>query len=129
MLRDMPQLGGVRLAPLPASTLPSSMEVRAPVADSEYGDEWADPVTIGHVRFSQASEFGVQGNNAVENGYVFQDGSIGLVYVDAVNSAGAFEVPAQSEITIDGGEVMEVVKTTRQDNLDGTCHHWEIEVR
>ena len=68
-------------------------------------------------------------NGAVQGGYVFSDGSKGLVLVDAANSEGAFEVPEGSEVRIDGGEAMEAVKVERHDSLDGSCHHWEIEVR
>lgn len=129
MIADMPQLGGVALAPLPPSTLPSTMTVRSPIEDSEYGDEWTQPATIGHVRFSRVAEFALQQNGAVQGGYVFADGSKGLVYVDAASSDGAFEVPEGSEVRIDGGEAMEAVKVTRHDSLDGTAHHWEVEVR
>ena len=129
MLSSMPMLGGVRLTPLPRSVLPSVMEVRAPVADSEYGDEWSDPVTVSHVRFQRAADLALVSVGGAQPGYVFRDGSRGLVYVDAATSEGAFEVPEGSRVSVDGGDAMEVARVTRCDHMDGTCHHWELEVR
>ena len=129
MFRHLPQIGGVKLAPMVESLLPSTLVVRGRVEDSEYGDEWSEPVEIQHVRFTRSSEFSVVNNSGVTSGYVFQDGSRGLIYVDAVNSSGAFDIPEGSEVRVDGGERMEVVKVTKCDNLDGTLHHYEIEVK
>lgn len=123
MLRDMPMLGAVRLAPIPASVLPSAMAYRAMV-ESEHGDEWGEAVTVTGVRFARTAEFSA-------DRYQFREGSRGLVFVDALNSAadGPLEVPEGAEVTVDGGEPMEAVRVTRFDHFDGTPHHWEVEVR
>lgn len=127
MLRAMPQLGGQRLAPLPASVLPSSMSVVV-VEEGEYGEERADARHVGHVRFERADEWSLQSSGGAAGGYVFREGSKGLVIVDAATSEGAFDVPERAEVSVDGGEPMRVVRSTLRANLDGTPHHWEIEV-
>lgn len=129
MLSNFTLLGGVRLTPLPESVLPSSMTVRAPVLDSEYGDEWADPVTISRVRFMGAGEFAQAQSGGAQSGYVFREGSVGMVIVDAATSRGAFAVPEGSEVRIDGGQPMTAVRVTRCQHFDGATHHWEIEVK
>lgn len=129
MLSDMPMLGGIRFAPLPVSLLPSDMVVRAPVLDSEYGDEWGEPVTIGHVRFMGAGEFAPAQSGGAQSGYVFREGSVGMVIVDAATSTGAFAVPEGSEVRIDGGQPMTAVRVTSCQHFDGSTHHWEIEVK
>lgn len=125
----MPMLGGVKLTPLPASVLPSTMAVCTPVLNSEYGDEWAKAVTITHVRFMGAGEFALAQSAGAQSGYVFREGSVGMVIVDAVTSGGAFAVPEGSKLTIDGGEPLIAVRVTCCQHMDGSPHHWEIEVR
>lgn len=127
-LTAMPQLGGVALAPMPASTLPSTLTVLVPV-ESEYGEDYDEPREVTNVRFARTTEFSLMDGVGVQSGYVFQDGSKGLVYIDAATSGGAFEPPERAEVRVDGGEPMTVVKVTRHDHLDGSPHHWEVEVR
>lgn len=115
-------------APIPFRLLPSTMEVRVP-ADGDFGGEFAEPVMIGNVRFASVEEVTPRLMGGGRTGYVFSDGSKGLVYVDALNSAGAFEVPEGSLVSVDGGSKMSVVKNTRLEDFDGHVHHWEIEVR
>lgn len=128
MLSSMPMLGGVRLAPLPVSVLPSTMVVREPAGEDEYGGSCAEPYEIAHVRFSAASEFTLQQSGGAQAGYVFAEGAKGVIYVDAANSSPAREVPERSVVTVDDGEPMMVRRVTRCDHLDGSCHHWELEV-
>lgn len=49
----------------------------------------------------------------------------GLMYIDAVNSTGAFEVPAGSRIEVRGMDYL-VREVKRFDDSDGTVHHWEL---
>lgn len=51
------------------------------------------------------------------------------MFVDAVNSVGAFEVPAGSRASVGGGPSMLVVKVERFDGLRGRAHHWELTLR
>ena len=129
MLRNMPQLGGVRLAPIPPELLPSVMEVSVPVEDDEHGGSRSDPVTVRGVRLVRASEVRAATSGGAQGGYLVADDVTGTVYVDAANSAGAFEVPVGSLVSVDGGEAMEAVRVQRLDHPDGTCHHWEVSVR
>lgn len=110
---------GAVMPPIPLSLLPDDMSVRVPV-DSDYGGEYAEAVKVEHVRFADSSSM-------ARKGYVLADGSKGLVYVDAVNSAGAFEVPVGSLIEI-GGQELSAAKVVPCKGFFGVVHHWEIEV-
>lgn len=111
----------MRTPPIPRSLLPDSMEVRLP-ADSEWGGEHEDAArSVGHVRFEDAATL-----SAGE--YSLSDGSRGLVFVDRANSEGAFEVPVNSLVSINGGPEMAVVGCTPCKEF-GEVHHWEVEVR
>ena len=130
MISTMPMLGGVRLAPLPASVLPSTMAVYEPASDDEHGGSYAaKPVTVSNVRFERAAERRDASSGGAQGGYAYSDDSRGTVYVDAASSAGAYEVPEGSLVAIDGGDAMEVVRVQRFDHPDGACHHWEVAVR
>ena len=108
------------LRPLPLAALPDDMEVRVPV-DAPYGGALEEePRLVRHVCF-QPSE------GIAPSQHVFQDGSRGLVFVDAVNSGGAFEVPVGSVVSIGGREDMTVVACTPHSPF-GVTHHWELEV-
>ena len=108
------------LQPIPRYLLPHTARVRVP-ADSELGGEHAaEPVEVWHVRFCPAEE--VQGTD-----YVLTDGSKGLLFIDRVNSEGAFEVPADSLVEVLGSEMV-ARKVTPCIERDGIVHHWEVEL-
>lgn len=111
---------GAVMPPIPLSLLPDRMEVRVPV-DSDYGGEVSgDGSVIDNVRFDDAAHMS-------RRGYVLMDGSKGIVFVDAVNSKGAFDVPCGSVVRI-GDEDLSVVKVVPCKGFFGIVHHWEIEV-
>lgn len=56
------------------------------------------------------------------------DAGAGKVYVDAVNSSGAFEMPAGSRVNI-GGYSYYVAEVKRCEDFNGHIHHWELVVR
>jgi hypothetical protein len=105
---------------IPLALLPSKARVKAP-ADGEYAGKYAAPVTIEHVRFDRATAL-------VNSGYVLSDGAKGVVFIDALASKGAFEVPVGSLMAIDDGDDMHVSKVTPYAGFFGKVHHWEIEV-
>lgn len=110
----------MRLAAIPKSALPSEMEVRVPV-EGEYGGCYGEPVRVSNVRFDSAASIKPEA-------YTFAEGSKGLVFVDALNSRGAFQVPEGSLLAVDGEE-LSAVKVTPYCGYNGRVHHWEIEVR
>lgn len=105
--------------PIPGSLRGSTVAVRVPV-DSEFGGEYAEPVEIEGVRFQPAETM-------PRSAYVLSDGAKGLLWVDAT-SGGAFEVPAGSLLSIDGGAWASAGKVTRCVAFGNDVHHWEIEV-
>ena len=108
------------LAPIPVSVMPSVLSVRVPV-DGVYGGEYAEAQTIENVRFEKAEAL-------VRGGYVLTDGAKGLLFVDAVNSKGAFEIPTGSLLSIDGAEEATAGNVATFEGFNGEVHHWEIEV-
>lgn len=106
---------------VPPYLLPDSVTVRVPV-EGERGGCFADPVGIERVRYIDRCE--------VRRGaYVFEEGSYGLVIIDALNSRGAFAVPVGSLISINGAEESAVVRCVPHKTRRARIHHWEVEVR
>ncbi|MEY8460137.1 hypothetical protein AALA69_03285 [Eggerthellaceae bacterium 24-137] len=107
---------------VPPYLLPDSMTVRVPVEGERGGCFSDERVSVDHVRFIDRAE--------VRRGaYVFEEGSKGLVIVDYLNSAGAFDIPAGSLLSINGGDEVAVVKAVPHKTYRGRVHHWELEVR
>ncbi len=107
------------IPPIPKSLLPSTMKVRIP-KDSAYGGEYEEPQVVSQVRYDLEA-------TVSPRDYVLTDGSKGIIFVDAVNSDGVFEVPQGSLIIIDGEELA-AVKVTPYESFNGRVHHWIIEV-
>lgn len=82
---------------------------------------YAEGMAVSHVRFAQTQ-------SVVDNGHRSADASSGKVYVDTLNSVGAFEVPAGSRIDI-GGHSYLVAECKRCEDFNGHVHHWELVVR
>lgn len=104
------------LRPIPRKLLASSMEVAVPDAEGGY----EEPVTVAPVRFERTHELVADTHRA--------DAVAGKVYVDAVLTEGAFEIPAGSRVTIDGASLL-VASVRRFEGSHGHVHHWELEVR
>lgn len=128
MLSTMPMLGGVRLAPLPATLLPSTVSVRERVEDDEHGGSYAEPYAIAHVRFERAAAISAEASAGAQDGYVVTTGSKGRIFIDAETSGGARQIVEGALVSVDGGPEMEAVAVNRYDHPDGSCHHWEVEV-
>lgn len=107
---------------IPPALLPSTAEVRVPV-DGEWGGALSDGArTITGVRFERTS--------SIESGdCVSSDSPQGTLYIDAANSAGAFEVPEGSEVVVDGGNPMTAVSVRACTAFGPGVHHWEVELR
>ena len=107
-------LSGVR--PIPPWLLGDSMLVSAP--DGRGG--FCDAVEVAPVRFERVQAVSDDAHRAADAG-------AGTVFVDAVNSRGAFEVPAGSRVEV-GGVSLYVRKVRRRCGFGGAVHHWELEV-
>ena len=105
------------LRPIPARLLAEDAVVRVPDGHGGY----AEGVPISHVRFARTQ-------SVADDGHSSADAGAGKVYVDALNSAGAFEVPAGSRIDI-GGHSYYVSECKRCEDFNGHVHHWELVVR
>ena len=104
------------LPQIPTRLLPNDAVVRVPD-----GSGFADGVDLRHVRF-------VRTQSVSDDGHRSADAGAGKVYVDAVNTVGAFEVSAGSRIDI-GGYSYLVAETKRCEGHNGRVHHWELVVR
>lgn len=112
------------LRPIPKSVLHDTALVRVSIPDTDAYDgrgSFGAPVEIKNVRFQSREEMRA-------SQYVFADGSIGLLFVDRVNSIGAFEIKPGDLVTL-RGEERTAVKTTPLYGEFGVIHHWEVELR
>ena len=105
------------LRPIPARLLAEDAVVRVP----DGGGGYAEGVAVSYVRFARMQ-------SVVDDGHRSADAVAGKVYVDAVNSSGAFEVPTGSRIDI-GGHSYYVAEVKRCEDFNGHIHHWELVVR
>jgi hypothetical protein len=107
----------IPLKPIPRRLLPDTAIVRVP----DGGGGYEGGRTIVGVRFERAQSI-------VDDPHRSADAGAGKVYIDAVNSAGAFEVPAGSRIEIKGASLL-VASVKRCEASAGRIHHWELSVR
>ena len=105
------------LRPIPVRLLAEDAVVRVPDGAGGFGEG----VEILHVRFARTQ-------SVVDDGHRSVDAGAGKVYVDALNSVGAFEVPAGSRIDI-GEHSYYVTECRRCEDFNGHVHHWELTVR
>lgn len=106
----------------------STMTVRVRT-ESEYGEEYADPVTIRNVRFQRASALTLRTVGGEAVGHAAANGPSGKVFVSAEHSVGGFQIPPRSVVSIDGSDEMQVVSCRRCEDWQGVLTHWELEVR
>lgn len=105
------------LRPIPLRLLAEDAVVRMSDGDGGY----AEGVAVSHVRFARTQ-------SVVDDGHRSADAGSGKVYIDALNSGGAFEVPAGSRIDI-GAHSYYVAECRRCEDFNGHVHHWELVVR
>ena len=105
------------LRPIPARLLAENAVVRVPDGEGCY----TEGVEVSHVRFARKQ-------SVVDDSHRGADAGTGKVYVDALNSVGAFEIPAGSRIDI-GGHSYYVAECKRCEDFNGHVHHWELTVR
>lgn len=105
------------LRPIPARLLAEDAVVRVP--DGAGG--FAEGVAVSRVGFRRTQ-------TVVNDDHRSADAGAGKVYIDAMNSIGAFEVPAGSRIDI-GGHSYYVAECKRCEAFNGHVHHWELTVR
>ena len=105
------------LRPIPLWLLGDTMLVSVPNGRGGF----ADPVEVSRVRFEREQ-------SVADDAHRSADAGAGKVYIDALNSIGAFEVPAGSRIDI-GGHSYLVAECKRCEGFAGRVHHWELMVR
>ena len=105
------------LRPIPQRLLAEDAVVRVPDGAGGY----AEGVAVSRVRFARTQ-------SVVDDDHRSADAGAGKVYVDALNSGGAFEVPAGSRIDI-GRHSYYVAECKRCEDFNGHVRHWELMVR
>ncbi|WP_346697402.1 minor capsid protein [Thermophilibacter mediterraneus] len=105
------------LRPIPRRLLPDDMLVWPAAGDGTY----LPTVMVRHVRYERRE-------SVVTDAHRSADGGSGRVIVDAVNSEGAFEVPAGSRVLVGAGPSVMVLSCRRCCVVRGQVHHWELEV-
>lgn len=109
------------MVPIPKRLLPSAAEARVPTEEGGRQGLSA-PFRLDGVRYEQKA-------SVRATDYQLQDGTSGLLFVDAVNTAGARELPAGSLVSVDGAAECCVASCTRYVDERGHVHHWEVELR
>lgn len=105
-------------APIPRLLLPSSATVRVRIADGGMGGRYEEPVVLRHVRFEP--------EDGAENlSWQLRGGAKGTLFVDAVNTEGAFAIPAGSLVSVDGSPESAVARCEEARSFD-RVHHWEV---
>lgn len=104
------------VTPIPLWMLGDSMRVSVPDGCGGF----RGPVEVSPVRFEEEQSTSDDAHRAADAGG-------GTVFVDAVNSRGAFEVPAGSRVEINGVSYF-VRKCKRCGGFGSEVHHWELEV-
>lgn len=102
------------MIPIPRSLLCQSAEVRIPV-DGFYRGEYAEPVTVGHVRFEPSRTAG---------GTAYQDQNPvrGTLFL----GPDAPDLPAGALVKVEGMEAeAEVAECCPIYGMGGRIHHWE----
>lgn len=102
--------------PIPRNALPDTMTVRLALPDGTFGE----PQVIAGVRFSRTQ-------SASDDAHRTADAGAGVVFVDAVNSKGSFEVPVGSRVGVKGHSYY-VRECHPCEDLFGRVHHWELQV-
>ena len=104
------------LRPIPRRLLPDDMLVRPANGQGGYGAARM----VRHVRLELV--------DAVSDEPHRESSCSGRVFVDAVNSQGAFEVPAGSRVVVGSLPGIRVLSCRRCCVVRGQVHHWELEV-
>lgn len=104
------------LRPIPRRLLPDDMLVLPSDGQGGYGDARM----VRHVRLELADDVADDPHRGSARS--------GRVFVDAVNSRGAFEVPAGSRVVVGLLPGMRVLRCRRCCVVRGQVHHWELEV-
>ena len=111
------------LTPIPLDLLPDTALVRVPDGESDRGGAFAEAVEVTNVRYERVA--GIR-----KEDWQLEDGTTGRLWIDAIQSGGAFEVPAGSKVSVDGGKTwMLASRCKRLEDFDGEVHHWELELR
>lgn len=111
---------GAILRPIPISLLSDTLKYRL-AEDGQYNGKYGEEHVIKHVRFQ-----GLEKLN--QSSYLLQGGSQGLIFIDAINSTGAVELPVGALVSVNGGEEYPVKKCTALKGYFGEVHHWEVEI-
>lgn len=106
---------------IPKRYLPHTVQVQVPKDSDGFGGQYEEPQTIAHVRVEPLWTL-----RATQ--YQLQDGAHGILFVDAVNSEGAFEIPAGSLVTLEGEPSPANVLACHPFIGADEVHHWEVEL-
>ena len=104
------------IRPIPRAALPDNMTVRTPLPDGGF----EEPQIVCYVRFERT-------DSVSDDGHRSADAGAGTVFIDSVNSIGAFDIPAGSRVAV-GGRSLYVRSVHRCEDLFGRVHHWEVKV-
>ncbi len=104
---------------IPLKYLPHTLEVSLIDESADYEGEYLEPFTIEHVRFERVEALN-------ETDYKLADGAKGRIWIDAINSSGACDLPVGAKVVIDNQNMRVLTATPYFVSKD--IHHWEVDV-
>lgn len=102
---------------IPKKILNDTAIVEEPDTSGRYGDRFLQPRTIGRVYFEPKV-------SSVSRTWAEDKSVSGVLFIDAVNSVGAFAPKLRSRITV--GEFTGTVAYIQEFKPYGRVHHWEV---
>jgi len=108
------------MRPIPLSLLPDTAIVEEPDNEADSANAYLSPVTILHVRLDDDV-------TAIDKAWANDEEVTGVLFIDAVNSAGAFCPSNRSRVTV--GDVTGFVRSSKTRRAFGPgVHHWEVAI-
>lgn len=106
--------------PIPLCVLPHTMTVWEPDSSSDYDGKYLAPTTVESVRFEYKEALNPKQYQLAEN-------AKGRIWVDAVNSEGAYAISRGAKVKVNSEE-MKVLTCAPYETFNGRLHHWELDV-
>lgn len=106
--------------PIPLCALQHTMTVQEPDTSSSYDGKYLAPATVENVRFEYKESLNPKVYQLAEN-------AKGRIWVDAVNSYGAYAVSRGAKVKVNDEE-MKVLTCAPYETFNGHLHHWELDV-
>ncbi|MFX3618723.1 MAG: putative minor capsid protein [Sporolactobacillus sp.] len=108
----------MKILPIPIKLLPHSISYAAYSGSERYGDSWADPDSVDHVRVVPSSQV-TASNLSQQTDYSY------LVIIDSVHTSPQITPTEKSKV--DYGDLSLKILKVNECWAENKLHHWECE--